>query len=250
MTMSNQPVYDSSAFSLVLPSRVVPVIPHQSHAKSRQPQSQHHAVQSPTAEMITNLISSQHPAEAGITNLGHSSISASMAAGEHYQCDAGGLSLPAYNNMAAMSVPVEAQVHEPYLQAASEYQQNITGDNMSNFSRRQVNSTMGILSAERFDDGVAASRSIIRSQRGGQQRSPKAVYGLSLEDDLQRGSARARNQAERHQRPQSVERTGGDRRRKKQKISEDEDGEDDASKKARGRPRLDTKDETAADVGY
>lgn len=42
----------------------------------------------------------------------------------------------------------------------------------------------------------------------------------------------------------------GGRRRKKQKLSEDEDGdEDDASKKSRGRPRLDTKDETAADVG-
>ncbi|ELR09763.1 hypothetical protein GMDG_04247 [Pseudogymnoascus destructans 20631-21] len=40
----------------------------------------------------------------------------------------------------------------------------------------------------------------------------------------------------------------GGRRRKKQKLSEDEDGdEDDGSKKSRGRPRLDTKDETAAD---
>lgn len=42
----------------------------------------------------------------------------------------------------------------------------------------------------------------------------------------------------------------GGRRRKKQKLSEEEDvDEDDASKKSRGRPRLDTKDETAADVG-
>lgn len=49
--------------------------------------------------------------------------------------------------------------------------------------------------------------------------------------------------------PEEDEGKGG-RRRKKQKLSEDEEGdEDDASKKSRGRPRLDTKDETAADVG-
>jgi hypothetical protein len=41
----------------------------------------------------------------------------------------------------------------------------------------------------------------------------------------------------------------GSKRRKKHKIEhQTEDDDDDARKKARGRPRVDTKDETAADV--
>jgi hypothetical protein len=42
----------------------------------------------------------------------------------------------------------------------------------------------------------------------------------------------------------------GDKGRKRQKLSSEEEGDDEAGKKARGRPRLDTKDETAADVSF
>jgi hypothetical protein len=43
----------------------------------------------------------------------------------------------------------------------------------------------------------------------------------------------------------------GSRRRKKHKIEhQNQDDEEEARKKARGRPRVDTKDETAADVSF
>jgi hypothetical protein len=96
--------------------------------------------------------------------------------------------------------------------------------------------TLGILSAESYDDGRALQRS--RDMRLKQMTAPDPL--------MQFGIAEA---------PPNEMRTDSDemekvpRRRKKHKIdSQNEDDEEEARKKARGRPRVDTKDETAADV--
>ncbi|KFY53155.1 hypothetical protein V496_07865 [Pseudogymnoascus sp. VKM F-4515 (FW-2607)] len=119
---------------------------------------------------------------------------------------------------------------------------------------------MEILNAETYDDEAAVSiaRSLteLARQRPG---PPPHMFGMTggfeviserradvppaeVKEVKTRKARKARGAN-----PGEEEDKGG-RRRKKQKLSEDEDvDEDDASKKSRGRPRLDTKDETAAD---
>lgn len=121
---------------------------------------------------------------------------------------------------------------------------------------------MEILNAETYDDEAAVSiaRSLteLARQRPG---PPPHMFGMTggfeviserradvAPAEVKEVKTRKARKA-RGANPGEEEDKGG-RRRKKQKLSEDEDvDEDDASKKSRGRPRLDTKDETAADVG-
>ncbi|KFY32181.1 hypothetical protein V493_00433 [Pseudogymnoascus sp. VKM F-4281 (FW-2241)] len=124
---------------------------------------------------------------------------------------------------------------------------------------------MEILNAETYDDEAAVSiaRSLteLARQRPG---PPPHMFGMTggfevvteRRVDVPRVTAQKvglnetktrKARKAKAENPEEDEGKGG-RRRKKQKLSEDEEGdEDDASKKSRGRPRLDTKDETAAD---
>jgi hypothetical protein len=125
---------------------------------------------------------------------------------------------------------------------------------------------MKILSAETYNDAAAVSiaRSLteLAQQRPGQS---SYTFGISggfevirerradmaqpkVQKIEEKGTKARKPRKTRRANPSEDEDAG--RRRKKQKLSEDEDGdEDEASKKSRGRPRMDTKDETAADVG-
>ena len=96
--------------------------------------------------------------------------------------------------------------------------------------------SLGILNAESYDDGRAQQRS--REMRLKQTTAPDALmqFGMMETPEV---------------RTDSDELDKGSRRRKKHKIDNlIEDDDEEARKKARGRPRVDTKDETAADVSY
>lgn len=126
---------------------------------------------------------------------------------------------------------------------------------------------MEILNAETYDDEAAVSIARSLTELARQRPGPPAhMFGMTggfeviseRRADVPRVAAQRAEVKETKTRKARKARganTGededkGGRRRKKQKLSEDEDvDEDDASKKSRGRPRLDTKDETAADVG-
>ncbi|KFZ09093.1 hypothetical protein V502_08945 [Pseudogymnoascus sp. VKM F-4520 (FW-2644)] len=124
---------------------------------------------------------------------------------------------------------------------------------------------MEILNAETYDDEAAVSIARSLTELARQRPGPPAhMFGMTggfeviseRREDVPRGTAQRVEVKETKTRKARKARGAnlgededkGGRRRKKQKLSEDEDGdEDDASKKSRGRPRLDTKDETAAD---
>jgi hypothetical protein len=98
--------------------------------------------------------------------------------------------------------------------------------------------TLGILNAESYDDGRAQQRS--REMRLKQTTAPDPLMQFGMIE------APIRSDLER---TDSDDLEKGSRRRKKHKIDhQNEDDDEEARKKARGRPRVDTKDETAADV--
>jgi hypothetical protein len=109
----------------------------------------------------------------------------------------------------------------------------------SQISQNYANS-LGILNAESYDDGRGALRAREASEMRLKHNEPTMPFGITsgpkitLDPEL---------------RTDSEELDAGSRRRKKPRI-ENHSGDDDeeARKKARGRPRVDTKDETAADV--
>lgn len=124
---------------------------------------------------------------------------------------------------------------------------------------------MKILSAEHYNDGTTVSAAQSLTELARQSVGPAGyIFGLSegLErtspPDIPQAQPKRRKEngtrARRNRNGESVKDNGEEdkveRRRKKQKMSEDEEAEDEAAKKARGRPRLDTKDETAADVRF
>jgi hypothetical protein len=95
---------------------------------------------------------------------------------------------------------------------------------------------LGILNAESYDDG----RNSMRSERMKQQSENVLPFGVTE-------NPRSRIDPELMQ--DSEDQDSGPRRRKKARIEiHSGDDDDEARKKARGRPRVDTKDETAADV--
>jgi hypothetical protein len=97
--------------------------------------------------------------------------------------------------------------------------------------------SLGILNAESYDDGQAQQRS--REMRSKQTAPPDPL--------LQFGMIERQDEV----RTDSDELEKGSRRWKKHKIEhQNQDEEEEARKKARGRPRVDTKDETAADVSF
>jgi hypothetical protein len=99
--------------------------------------------------------------------------------------------------------------------------------------------SLGILNAESYDDGRAQQRS--REMRLKQTTAPDPL--------MQFGITEAPLRIDLEMRTDSDDLDKGSRRRKKHKIdSQNEDDDEEARKKARGRPRVDTKDETAADV--
>jgi hypothetical protein len=98
--------------------------------------------------------------------------------------------------------------------------------------------SLGILNAESYDDGRSQQRS--REMRSKQNTAPDPLmqFGM-IEAPLRSDEVRT----------DSDDLDKGSRRQKKHKIDhQNEDDDEEARKKARGRPRVDTKDETAADV--
>jgi hypothetical protein len=97
--------------------------------------------------------------------------------------------------------------------------------------------SLGILNAESYDDGRAQQRS--REMRSKQTAPPDPLLQFGMIERQDEG------------RTDSDELEKSSRRRKKHKIEhQNQDDEEEARKKARGRPRVDTKDETAADVSF
>jgi hypothetical protein len=103
-------------------------------------------------------------------------------------------------------------------------------------------SSLGILNAESYDDGRGAMRAQQASEMRMKQQERTMPFGIT-------GGPRVRMDAD--LRANGEEADSGSRRRKKPKTdAHSADDEEEARKKARGRPRVDTKDETAADVSY
>jgi hypothetical protein len=140
-----------------------------------------------------------------------------------------------------LAMPPELQQHLTYMQPG--YAQNLAGTNTPKYNGRPMNNTMAILSSEQYDDRGASRRSVRR-----QQEPMVPLFGL-VEEPQQKEVVPVRKTNQGRQ-SHDAENGVGERRKKKQKLSSDDEGEDDAAKKARGRPRLDTKDETAADVSF
>ena len=134
---------------------------------------------------------------------------------------------------------------------------------------------MSILGAENYLDGntlfVAQSLAeMAQQQPGTRQVSQVAGMGYTFEMTRERavtpealnarmaGGVRRRLSASMDRRSNNdvemansppPDNQAGKRKRKRKTSPEGEDGEEDGEKKSRGRPRLETKDETAADVG-
>jgi hypothetical protein len=98
--------------------------------------------------------------------------------------------------------------------------------------------SLGILSAEKYDDGRSSTRTRETSQfrmKGPAQSSiPFGMLEKNADDET-----RTTSEEQEH---------GTKRKRKSRNEAPSVDDEEEARKKARGRPRVDTKDETAADV--
>lgn len=101
-----------------------------------------------------------------------------------------------------------------------------------------ANDYLGILNAESYDD---------RRTGGGSN-------GVEVKQHVERTlpfGITAASRVRMEQRVDSEDHDSGGRRKKKPRIEAlSGDEEDDAKKKSRGRPRVDTKDETAADVSH
>lgn len=127
---------------------------------------------------------------------------------------------------------------------------------------------MKILSAESYGDEAAVSIARSLTELAQPRHDPtRYMFGLSggfevvketrpgmpqtkVQNVEEKGKRTRKTRRPRVTNPSEDDERGRGQK-KRQKLSEDEYGDDDdASKKARGRPRLDTKDETAADVGY
>jgi hypothetical protein len=94
--------------------------------------------------------------------------------------------------------------------------------------------SLGILNAESYDDGRAQQRSAEMRLKPTAPPDPLLQFGMMETPEVK---------------TDSDELDKGSRRRRKHKIDHQiEDDDEEARKKARGRPRVDTKDETAADV--
>lgn len=137
---------------------------------------------------------------------------------------------PPSNNMETLTFnPAQAGRHHSYMGPAY---QGIGSQISQNYAQ-----SLGILNAESYDDGQAQQRS--REMRSKQTAPPDPL--------LQFGMIERADEV----RTDSDELEKGSRRRKKHKIDhQNQDDEEEARKKARGRPRVDTKDETAADVSF
>jgi hypothetical protein len=136
-------------------------------------------------------------------------------------------------------MPLELQQHLTYMQPG--YAENLAGQNTPKYNGRPMDNAMAILSSEQYDDRGASRRSVRR-----QQEPMIPLFGL-VEQPQQKEVLPVRKTAQ-ASKSHDAENGAGERRRKKQKLSSEDEGEDDAAKKVRGRPRLDTKDESAADV--
>jgi hypothetical protein len=109
-------------------------------------------------------------------------------------------------------------------------------------SQNYANS-LGILNAESYDDASGALRAREASEMRLKHNEPTMPFGITSGPKITLNP---------ELRSESEELDDGSRRRKKPRI-EPQSGDDDdeeARKKARGRPRVDTKDETAADVSH
>lgn len=83
--------------------------------------------------------------------------------------------------------------------------------------------------------------------------TPPILKARQADDDLNRFSERRMSSAEAakensKERSVDTEEKQAGKKKRKRRTSEDENGGNEAEKKARGRPRLDTQDESAADV--
>ncbi|TEY32855.1 hypothetical protein BOTCAL_0711g00040 [Botryotinia calthae] len=99
---------------------------------------------------------------------------------------------------------------------------------------------LGILNAEKYDDGRGSIGSHNPGLRGMKDQMPNQIPFGILE---KHGDSDTRPQSEEPEQEQSKKR----RKRVRKESSNLDDDDDEARKKARGRPKVDTKDETAAD---
>jgi hypothetical protein len=137
--------------------------------------------------------------------------------------------------------PIPLDLHQHIIYMPQGYTQSLPGPDTPKYNGRPMDNTMGILSSELYDDRVASRRSVRREQE-----PMIPLFGLVQQE---KEAVPVRKTTQGHK-SNDAENVVGERRRKKKKLSSDDEGDEEAAKKARGRPRLDTKDETAADVSF
>jgi hypothetical protein len=138
------------------------------------------------------------------------------------------------SNMTSMFGTTSGNIHNPYMDSAFRG----IGTQMS---RNYVNS-LGILDAETYNNGSVERATGRESSK--QSSDPVMPFGLVdaqlpiTEHDVEFSEDTM----------EVPEKESGGKKKKKRRVENISADEDDGKKKSRGRPRVDTKDETAADV--
>lgn len=169
------------------------------------------------------------------SNQGHSSSTSNIEARSQNRTPD---ILSDYNSSSLASRNMETLAFNPSLaQRRNAYMNSGYQGIGSQISQNYANS-LGILNAESYDDGRGSMRERDAQEMRARMRNDKTMP-FGLDQPAQRIGFEALGTG-------SEEEVGGKGRRKKRK-DDSADEEEEARKKARGRPRVDTKDETAAD---
>lgn len=165
------------------------------------------------------------------TNINHNQTGSRERTSE--LLDSGYSSAPT-RTYAAMETLAYGRGHQsPYMNAGYH---GIGAQISSNFANANAHGDLGILSAESYDDGRLA----MSTRDARKSKVVEGGIGGVMPFGVQDGEARTDSD-------EFEKGTKGSRRRKRAEVV-NVDEEEEARKKARGRPRVDTKDETAADV--
>jgi hypothetical protein len=139
------------------------------------------------------------------------------------------------SNMTTMFGSTSGNTHNPYLDSA------FRGVG-TQLSRNYVNN-LGILSAETYNNGSVERSTAHEPPK--QASDPEMPFGL-VDGHLSRQDPEVEVSEDTMEVPELE--PAGKKKKKKRRVDNISGDEEDGKKKSRGRPRVDTKDETAADV--
>lgn len=148
-----------------------------------------------------------------------------------------------YNSNVLSTRAMETLSFNPPLSRQNQYMNGAFQGIGSQIAQNYANG-LGILNAESYDDGRSGMRDQDAQEFRARARNDKTMP-FGIEQALPRAGLNFENQT-----VASEDDLKGKGRRSKKRKDESADDDEEARKKARGRPRVDTKDETAADVSF